>query len=328
MSDSKLRIAFFGTPDFAATALSALCETENTTPILVVTQPDRPAGRGGHLKGSPVKDVALSYDIPLLQPESIRKDRTFLETLHTFAPIDIAVIVAFGQIIPEPILSLPKAGFVNVHASLLPRWRGAAPIQRAILASDEVSGISLMKLEAGLDTGPVYCKAELPLAITDDFGTVHDKLALLGADLLRNNLYDIARGDLLAIPQPTEGITYAKKIENHEAEIDWSKSVQDIYAQIKAFSPSPGAFSSFMGKRLKILKALPKQNTPQAAHFAPGQISFCDKKNILEIECSDGSLALQEIQLEGRKRMSVADFLRGNRVSVGTFLGTKKTAND
>jgi len=321
---TKLRIAFFGTPDFAAITLEKLCLNQDLKPLVVVTQPDRPSGRGGNLKASAVKQTAIKFGIPTLQPEKIRNNEQFLTAFTQYAPFDIAVIVAFGQIIPTTLLNIPKAGFVNIHASLLPRWRGAAPLQRAILALDEKTGIALMKLEAGLDTGPVYDSAEIPIKETDNLEIIHDELATLGAKLIIQDIHDIVLSKLQATPQALTGVTYAEKIENEEALIDWQQPIKNISAKIRAFSPFPGAFTFISGKRLKIYNATVKDKAIQTERKQDiGSVAFCDNKNTLEICCSDGILALNEVQLEGKKRMPVADFLRGCHISKGMMLSNE-----
>lgn len=315
MIQRNMRIAFFGTPEFSATTLEALCEKPETTPLVVVTQPDRPAGRGGKLKESAVKVVAKKYNLPILQPEKIRNNAEFLASFQAFGPFDIAVIVAFGQIIPAQIINIPDKGFINIHASLLPRWRGAAPMQRAILAQDEWTGVALMKLEAGLDTGPVYASYKIRITDNDTLETIHDRLAFLGSESLIARLPEIIEGTLTPTPQPNEGITYAEKISNEEAEIDWNKTAREVSAKIRAFSPFPGAFSYLSGKRIKIYKATVKDNYNNIAKS--GEIITCDKKNILEVQCGDGVLSLQEVQLEGKRRMHIAEYLCGNQVNTG-----------
>lgn len=285
----------------------------------VITQPDRPAGRGERLQMSPVKVAALKHGLKVLQPERIRKQqKAFLAELSALDKFDIGVVTAFGQLLPQAVLELPRRGCINIHASLLPRWRGAAPIQRALMAGDSETGVCLMHMEAGLDSGPVYSRVSLPIETTDDFGSLHDKLASAGAALLRRDLAAILRGDIGPQPQPEAGVAYAHKIENHEAQIDWNQPARIIALQIRALSPYPGAFTFLRGKRLKILRAGAEDEIRAAG--IPGQIALIDKHR-LEILCGDGLLAIHEAQLEGRSRQPVAEFMRGAGLDTATVLG-------
>lgn len=315
----KWRILFFGTPEIATICLARLINDERFSVGLVVTQPDKPAGRGAKPSAPATKILALENSIPVFQPVSLRKEiDESIGTIEKHGPFDIGVVVAFGQILPQIILDLPRRGCVNIHASLLPRWRGAAPIQRAILAGDVATGICLMNMEAGLDTGGVYSRESVPIAIRENAASLHDKLAEAGAKLLINDLASIINEEIKAIPQEADGITYAKKITTQESEINWNQKASEIDRQIRAFSPVPGAYTTLGGKRLKIFSAKPV--TLQHTSAAPGKISFVDRSR-LEVECLDGVMALEEIQLEGKRRLSIAEFLKGMRVDTSTVLG-------
>ncbi len=303
---TPISIVFFGTPIFAATCLEALLNNSDYQVKLVVTQPDRPAGRGKKLTASPVKECALKSKIPVLQPTSVRKElETFLPQLNEYGPFDVGVVVAFGQILPQALLSLPRVGCINVHGSILPRWRGAAPIQRAIMSGDTETGIGLMQMEAGLDTGPVFTEARTTIEPHDTFGSLHDKLAYSGATLLRNNLKAIVHGTLSSSPQTAEGVTYAEKIRNEEALINWQKSAEEANRLIRGLSPVPGAFTYCNGLRLKIFDALSGQESlhPAGTMYLSG--------DLLCIACGQGHVQLKTVQLEGRKRCSAQEFIRG-----------------
>lgn len=317
-----MRILFFGTPDFAAVQLQALLEHPQFEIGLVVTQPDRPAGRGSRLTPSPVKILAEKHSIPVLQPTSLKKELVpMLEQIQTFGKFDLGVVIAFGQILPLEILNFPRAGCVNVHASLLPRWRGAAPIQRAIMAGDTATGICLMQMEEGLDTGAVYARAEVSITAEDTSGTLHDKLATLGAKLLVENLALIAAGDLDAVAQPAQGVTYAKKISNQECEVQFSRPADEILRHIHALSPTPGAFSWLDGKRVKLWRAQ-SWSTPVEGAALPGKVMLATGTGMdvhLVVACGRGVLEILELQLEGKKRVSAQEFMRGTQDLPATF---------
>lgn len=320
LKDSKLRIVFYGTPVFAAESLSSLLDIEQIEVRLVVTQPDRPAGRGKSMQQSPVKELAIEHNIPVIQPENIRKsEEDFLQELNSYGPYDLGVTAAFGQIIPVSVLETPKEGSINVHASLLPRWRGAAPIQRAIMAGDSESGVCLMGMEAGLDTGPVFASDSTPISESDTFETLHNKLAQIGGDLLKKHVLDIGRGLLPSKPQSEEGVVMAKKISKKEAKIDWSGEACEIAKRVRGLSPFPGAFTNLDAKRFKILQAKSKA-ARRPSELRPGSIHLIDTKE-LEIECGSGVLSLEEVQLEGKKRMKIDEFLRGGTLTKDIVLG-------
>lgn len=314
-----LRTLFYGTPEFAACGLRSLLADPAILVVGVVTQPDRPSGRGAQLRPSPVKTLALEHNLPVLQPLSIRKQQAeFIAELQAIAPLDIAVVIAFGQILPAAVLEIPRAGSVNVHASILPRWRGAAPIQRALMAGDHETGVCLMKMEAGLDTGPVYVEARETVRTEDTFASLHDRLATLGASLLARHLPQIASGKISAIPQADTGVTYAPKITNEEARIDWTKPASEISLLVRGLSPAPGAYSSLQGKRLKILNA---RVGPTRGDQAPGTISHITPEGI-EVVCGTATLLVTELQIEGKRRMAVNEFLRGTSIPQHSQLGS------
>jgi len=315
-----ISIIFFGTPEFAVPSLEALLALPHCRVRLVVTQPDKPAGRGNKLRCSNIKQVALQHALPVLQPDNIRRaEDDFLAAAGRYGPFDIGVVVAFGQILPVAVLALPRHGCINVHASLLPRWRGAAPIQRAIWHGDSETGVCLMQMDAGLDSGPLLACAKVPINEAITFGELHDELATLGANLLKENIIPLVEGKLTPVPQAKEGLTYANKISAQETLIDWSPAAVQIARQVRALSPFPGAYCLFNGQRLRIFRAQPKSLIGPESGLAPGTVSTVDKDR-LEVKCGSGVLALTEVQLEGRKRLNIVDFLRGCPIAVGTLL--------
>jgi methionyl-tRNA formyltransferase len=326
-----IKVLFFGTPYFAVPTLEKLCTTEQIRVAAVVTQPDRPAGRGSAITASPVKLCAQNHGIPVFQPTSLRKEFSTLQTeLAQLGPFDVGVVIAFGQILPHEVLTFPKAGCINIHASLLPRWRGAAPIQRAIEAGDAETGVCLMQMNIGLDTGGVYSTARTPISQQDTCQTLHDRLAQMGSDLLLRDLESICRGSLVAIPQTDTEVSYAKKISSQESHIDWSQTAMMIARKVQAFSPHPACYAVWNGKRLKILKAYPTEDQTttdqtttdqttieQAAPVpAPGYVMQAESDR-LTIKCGSGSLRLEEVQLEGKRRMSISEFMRGTTINAG-----------
>ncbi|MCB0310278.1 MAG: methionyl-tRNA formyltransferase [Bdellovibrionales bacterium] len=310
----SIQVIFYGTPEFAVPSLQALLDNPHYQVRLVVTQPDRPAGRGTKLQASPIKRLAESREIPVIQPHNIRSEvDSFASKLVSLGPFDIGVVVAFGQIIPVSVLQIPEKGSINVHASLLPRWRGAAPIQRAIMAGDDSSGVCLMRMEAGLDTGPVFSKQEIAISPEIDAGALHDQLSETGARLLVRDLTSIVSERIVPEPQDESLATYAKKISNQEAEINWLFSATELANRIRGLAPFPGAFTWLHGKRLKVLKAsCEKQNEKVAP---PGTVIECSSE-ALAVQCQKDKLLLKEVQLDGKKRMCIADFLRGNKISL------------
>ena len=300
-----MRAIFAGTPEFAAQALQAIVAAGHEVP-LVLTQPDRPAGRGMSLQPSPVKRLALERGLEVFQPLTLKDAQAQARIAQIAA--DVMVVAAYGLILPQAVLDLPHYGCLNIHASLLPRWRGAAPIQRALLAGDAETGVCIMQMEAGLDTGPVLLRQAIPIAATDNAATLHDRLAALGAELI------VATLDRLPLPaeaQPSAGVTYAHKIEKTEALIDWGRDARELDRHIRAFNPFPGAQARFGGQTVKLWQA-----TPVAGSGEIGQILAVDRDRIV-VACGAGALALSELQKAGGKRLPVRDFLAGHPLKAG-----------
>lgn len=309
---SRVRLAFFGTPHFACVGLQALLENDAFEVAVVVTQPDRPAGRGGKVVSSPVKELAMAHGVPVLQPSSIRRELDqWLPQLAQFGPLDVGVVIAFGQILPLAVLQYPRAGCINVHASLLPRWRGAAPIQRALLAGDPVTGVGLMQMEEGLDTGPVFVQQETAISDNDTAGTLHDRLATIGASLLLHHLPEIVQGQRTATPQPSEGVTYAHKLTNEEAQIDWSRGADEIDRLVRALSPVPGAFTFIHNERLKIRAGTVHESGSTVSGAEVGTLSVID--DALVVQCGRGVYQVREIQPAGKRVMRADEFVHGVR---------------
>ncbi len=305
MTDSRsaLRVVFAGTPEFAVPCLEALIQGP-VPPIAVYTQPDRPAGRGRQLQPSPVKRTALAAGIEVRQPESLRNAEV-RQQLRDLQP-DLLVVVAYGLILPQAVLDIPRFGCWNVHASLLPRWRGAAPIQRAIEAGDAETGVCLMQMEKGLDTGPVLLRLATPIGDDETAGELHDRLAALGAEVLRDGI-GLLRAGLRPqpTPQPADGVTYASKLDKREAQLDWSQPATLLARRVRAFSPWPVAEAQVAGERLRIHRARPLATAPTAA---PGSVLGASRDG-LDIACGDGALRLTVVQREGGRPLPVADFL-------------------
>jgi len=304
-----MRIVFAGTPTFAAVALQALVDASFDV-VLVLTQSDRPAGRGLRESPSDVKQLALRYGLPLAQPRTLRDEKITAQLRSAAA--HAMVVAAYGLILPGAVLDLFPAGCINIHASLLPRWRGAAPIQRAILAGDRETGISIMGMEQGLDTGPVYLTRTVPILPDDDSGSLHDRLAALGAKSIVNALPQIADGSLDPVPQPSDGITYAHKITKPEAAINWQRDALEVERQIRAFNPLPGAFTMLGSEPVKIWKAL----VLVGKQGMPGQILRC-APNGIEVACGNGVLKITELQKAGSRRLPAGDFLHGSALKPG-----------
>ena len=308
-----MRVAFAGTPEFARAALERLHAAGFTIP-LVLTQPDRPAGRGMKLQPSPVKQFAQAQGIPVAQPRSLRLDGKYpedaaaaREALQAARP-DVLVVAAYGLILPQWVLDLPRLGCLNIHASLLPRWRGAAPIHRAIEAGDAETGVTIMQMDAGLDTGAMLLRERLPIAADDTTASLHDKLAVLGGRLIVEALEIAACGGFRPEPQPAEGVTCAHKIEKAEAQVDWSQPASTIERRLRAFDPFPGAVAQLGGEAIKLWRAKVVAGRGSAA---PGTIVSVDAHGV-GVACGDGSrLELTELQRAGGKRLASADFLRG-----------------
>ena len=294
-----MKLIFAGTPEFAAQALAALIAAGHQL-ALVLTQPDRPSGRGMALRPSPVKTLALEHGIEVFQPPTLR-DAAAQARLQAVGA-DAMIVAAYGLILPQAVLDLPRFGCINIHASLLPRWRGAAPIQRAILAGDAESGVCIMQMEAGLDTGPVLLSAALPIAADETAGSLHDRLAELGAGLIVAALEKLP---LAPTPQADCGVTYAAKIEKSEAMLDWNQSAQQLARQVRAFNPFPGALATLGQLSVKVWRA-----SAEAGEGSPGTILAGDRAGIL-VACGEGALRLTELQKAGGKRLSAAQLLAG-----------------
>lgn len=303
-----MRIVFAGTPEFAAQALAAILAAGQSVP-LVLTQPDRPSGRGMALKASPVKQLALEHGLQVHQPASLKSAESRQPIID--ASPDAMVVAAYGLILPQAALDIPRLGCINIHASLLPRWRGAAPIQRAILAGDAETGVTLMRMEAGLDTGPMLLKGRLPITDADCAVTLHAKLAALGARLIVEALPRLARGELPGEPQPAEGVTYAAKLEKSEAALDWRQTAVALSRAVRAFDPFPGTVARVEGQTIKVWRAEP---APGAGE--PGTVLAANADGIL-VACGEGALRLVELQKSGGKRLQAADFLHGFALKPG-----------
>ena len=300
-----MKLIFAGTPEFAAQALAAVIAAGHEV-ALVLTQPDRPAGRGMSLQPSAVKQVALAHGIEVFQPTTLKE----LAAQQKIAALgaELMVVAAYGLILPQAVLDLPRLGCLNIHASLLPRWRGAAPIQRALLAGDAETGVCIMQMEAGLDTGPVLLREALPIAPDETAATLHDRLAALGARLIVEALPQLP---LPAVPQPAAGVTYAQKIEKAEAAIDWTQSAAQLDRHIRAFNPFPGAQARFAGQVVKLWAA-----RPVAGEGETGCVLAVDRREIV-IACGSGAIAVRELQKAGGKRLPVQQFLAGHPLQVG-----------
>ena len=305
-----MKIVFAGTPDFAVPSLLAAASRGEVA--AVYTQPDRPAGRGRGMTASPVKREATRLGIPVLQPESL-KGELMGDVMRQIAP-DLIVVVAYGLILPRSILAIPRHGCWNVHASLLPRWRGAAPIQRAIEAGDTETGVCLMQMEAGLDTGPVMLSQQTPIGAEETGGQLHDRLAEMGAQVLEDGL-GLLRAGLLPVPwiQPEEGVTYAHKLDKAEARLDWSRPAIELARTVRAFNPWPVAEAMVAGERLRIHGAI-AVDTGHAA--APGTLLAAGREGI-DIACGDGALRLRVVQREGGRAITAADWLNARRDLAG-----------
>ena len=300
-----LRLAFLGTPDFAVPTLAELIGHGRDI-ACVYSQPPRPKGRGLGTEPSPVHALALAHKIPVRTPVTLRDAAQ--QELFAALELDAAVVVAYGLILPKPILAAPKLGCFNLHGSLLPRWRGAAPIQRSIMAGDAETGVMSMRMEAGLDTGPVLMAERTPIG-RKTYGDLHDELARLGAGLMARTLAALERGTATETPQPDGGVTYAKKIEKEEARIGWRKSAREIDCHIRGLSPFPGAWSELKGERIKILNC-----EPATGSGAPGTAL----DDALTIACGEGAVRLTRLQRPGKAAMNVTDLLRGFAVPRGT----------
>ncbi|MGB0625480.1 MAG: methionyl-tRNA formyltransferase [Alphaproteobacteria bacterium] len=303
-----MRIAFLGTPDFSVPALDALIAAGHEI-ACVYTQPPRPAGRGQGERRSAVHDRADAAGIPVRTPAILREEAE--QAAFAALELDAAVVVAYGLILPQPVLDAPRHGCINIHASLLPRWRGAAPIQRAILAGDAETGVTIMQMDAGLDTGPELLREAVPITAETNAGMLRDTLAELGGRLIVEALRGVADGRLTPVPQPDTGDTYAAKIERGDERIVWSLDAASLDRHVRAFAPWPGAWFEHDGERIKVLAA-----TPAEADGARGTVL----DDALTVACGDGALRLLKVQRAGKGAMDAADFLRGRPIAPGTVL--------
>ena len=299
-----MRVIFMGTPDFAVGTLEAIIEAGHEV-VLAVTQPDKPKGRSGSLQFPPVKECAIAHNIPVFQPVKIREQKN-IDELKKYDP-DIIIVVAFGQIVSKDILDMPRYGCVNVHASLLPKYRGAAPIQWAVINGDEMTGVTTQRMDVGVDTGDIIETAQLRIAEDETGGSLFDKLAMVGAKLCVSTMEKIEKGEATYTPQKEEEATHTKKIEKELGNVDWSKSAKEIECLIRGLNPWPSAYTHLNGKNLKLWQA---KVIDENSALKPGTIAKVTKNEIF-VQTGAGMLSLLEVQLEGKKRMPVDAFLRG-----------------
>jgi len=323
----ELKIVFMGTAELSCASLEKLVRTRGFQITAVVTQPDRPRGRELKEQSSPVKALALRLGLPVLQPERAR-DEKFIADLRGLQP-DLIVVAAYGQILPQSILDLPRHGCLNVHTSLLPRYRGAAPIQWAIANGNTETGVTIMKMDAGLDTGPIVSQRRTPIRPEDDSAALHNWLAQLGAELLVQTIPDYVAGKIQPQPQPAEGASHAPKIKKEDGRIDWNRPAQNILNRLRAFTPWPGAYTFFSGTGILPVRNKP-ETSPATPHLLlkiwraeiiehvgkPGEILVADKNRIV-VACGQGALRILELQREGGRRMSAAEFLAGHLLKAG-----------
>lgn len=309
-----LRLGFAGTPAFAVPALGALAKVHRVEAVF--TQPDRPAGRGQPLHASPVKVYAIAHGLSVHQPAGF-KSPELLETLRGL-DLDALVVVAYGLILPPAALQIPRLGCINIHASLLPRWRGAAPIQRAVLAGDKKTGVTIMRMESALDTGPQLAVRELDIGDGDTAGTVHDRLAELGANLILESLNELRRGRSREVPQPAEGITYAEKISKAEARIDWRQDAVEIWRRVRAFNPWPIAETRFDGGQLRVWDAQMQDCSVTPSNIAPGTVLAATPDGI-DVACGKGVVRILRLQLAGRKPLPAREFIKAQRLDGAHF---------
>jgi len=308
-----------GTPEFAVPSLEHLILNQHQI-VAVYTQPDKPAGRGRALVFSPLKRAAVAWKLPVVQPTSLKRAEV-VEQLASFHP-DVIVVAAFGQILPQSVLDVPRYGCINIHPSLLPRFRGASPVATAILAGDEFTGVSIMLMDAGLDTGPVLARAQTPISAQDTTGSLTAKLAQIAAWLLQEVLVGWLRGELTPQPQNEAEATYSGTITKEEGEIDWRLPAIDIWRRVRAFQPWPGCYTRWQGKQLEIIEAVP---LPEERTFDLGQVVALPPatKGLMAafgVNTGNGILGVLKVQLEGRRAMSAAEFLRGQRQFIGAIL--------
>lgn len=307
-----------GTPDFAVPTLQMLID-EKYNVKAVVTQPDRPRGRGKKLAQPPVKELALAHDIPVLQPENIRTDKAFIKKLKEIAP-DLMIVVAFGQILPEEVLDIPCCGSVNIHGSLLPKYRGSSPIQSAILNNDEVTGVTIMYMDAGMDTGDMISKTEMIIRPDETAGSLHDRMMYVGAEALKEVMPKFNKDERCACtPQCDEEATYAPMLDKQMGLIDWKQNSQEIDCLIRGLTPWPSAYTYYDSKMLKVWQV--KIVDYESDQGQPGEIVDLIPDEGILVKTRDGALLIEELQAQGKRRMKASDYLRGHDVKVGEFLG-------
>ena len=309
-----MKVIFMGTPDFSVPVLQGLIDSKEHEVTAVVTQPDKPRGRSGKLVFTPVKQLAVEYGIPVYTPKRV-KDPEFVKELSRI-PCDVIVVIAFGQILSEEILDLPEYGCINVHASLLPRWRGAAPMQWAIIAGDETTGITTMQMDVGLDTGDMLLTKEVSISPNETGESLHDKMAVLGSELLLETLRQAEEGTLHPIPQNDEDSTYAKMLTTETGKIDWNLDAAQIERYVRGLNSWPSAYSGYKGKTLKIWCA---EVLPEVTEERPGTVVSVEKDSFT-VQTGNGCLRILELQLEGKKRMDAGSFLRGVKIEKGDVL--------
>ncbi|HHX60186.1 MAG TPA: methionyl-tRNA formyltransferase [Epulopiscium sp.] len=314
-----MNIVFMGTPDFAVPTLEMLMN-ENYTIQAVVTQPDRPKGRGNKLAAPPVKELALKFNIPVLQPERIRADKDFIKHMQQLAP-DLIVVVAFGQILPKSILDIPRFGCINIHGSLLPRYRGSSPIQRAVLNDDETTGVTIMYMDVGMDTGDIITKTSMHILPEETAGSLHDRMMYVGAEALREALPGIMNQSFTPEKQNEEEATYAPMLDKQMGLIDWEQNSRVIDCLVRGLTPWPTAYTYYDSKLLKIWKVKPVEYSD--AKNKPGEIIDIIPEEGIVVKTLDGAVLVEEIQVQGKKRMKTSDYVRGHEITIGDFLGIK-----
>lgn len=315
-----MQVVFMGTPEFAVPCLEHLILNQYQV-VAVYTQPDKPVGRGRSLVFPPLKRVALTWKLPVVQPVSLKRPEAVAE-LAGFQP-DVIVVAAFGQILPQPVLDIPAlGGCINIHPSLLPRFRGASPVAAAILAGDEFTGVSIMLMEKGLDTGPILVRAQIPISPQDTTGSLTAKLSQIAARLLQEVLVRWTRGELMPQPQNETEATYCSSISKEEGEIDWHLPAIDIWRRVRAFQPWPGCYTRWRGRQLKIIEAvpLPEETTVEVGRVVALTPTAEGAKAVFGVYTGDGILGVCQVQLEGKRAMSAAEFLRGQRQFIGAIL--------
>lgn len=310
-----MNVIFMGTPDFAVPTLEMLI-SEGHHISAVVTQPDKPKGRGKKLCMPPVKEVALAHDLPVLQPERVKGNDAFIEHIQSLNP-DVIVVVAFGQILPESVLNMPKYGCINIHGSLLPKYRGAAPIQWSILNEEKVTGVTIMYMDKGVDTGDMLLKKEIIIEEAETYETLHDKMKVVGAQALKEAFPMILSGGKEREKQKDEEATRAPMIQKSLGEVNWQMPTSHIDAKIRGLSSWLGVYTYYKGEVMKIWKAIPKKD---GTHSAAGTVLEVNKEGIL-VQTEDGCLLIQEIQMPNKKRMPVSEYIKGNTIEVGMVLG-------